>query len=291
MKKIWIIITVVVIGCATCVLKRYLDIPKVSVVMLTYQRASYLTQSMDSILTQTYPDFEFIILNDGSTDNTDAVVAKYHDKRIRYYKNPKNMGISYSRNRAADLARGKYIMIMDDDDVSLPVRMEKQVQYLDEHPDVAAVTGQIVGFYRIINNHDTLAYGLLNYNSFGNGNVMYRRNFARKHNIQYDEKLSAWEDRKFWIDFWFAGAKFGAIDEDILVCRTKNAKYYSGDGVKLHQMINTYIGNLIEPEKPEIYLNADECQKIKLLETQNILSENFINNKKNEYCSTQTTKR
>ena len=100
--------------------------PAVSVVMLTYQRADMLPKALESILAQTFPDFEFIIINDGSTDKTDEVIARYKDSRIRYYKNSRNRGIAYSRNRAASLARGKYIMIMDDDDRSLPSRMALQ---------------------------------------------------------------------------------------------------------------------------------------------------------------------
>lgn len=91
--------------------------------MLTYQRAEMLPQAIESILSQTFSDFEFIIINDGSSDDTDEVVAHYNDSRIRYYRNDRNRGIAFSRNRAASLARGKYIMIMDDDDRSFPERM------------------------------------------------------------------------------------------------------------------------------------------------------------------------
>ena len=139
--------------------------PKVSVVMLTYQREKILPRAIDSILAQTYNDFEFIIINDGSTDNTDDIVKSYKDKRIRYYKNDKNHGIAYSRNKAADLARGEYVMIMDDDDKSLPERMERQVVFLDENENITAVAGQIRGLPRIPDNHDNIAAGLIQYNN------------------------------------------------------------------------------------------------------------------------------
>lgn len=182
MKKRLIAIVFVLIAAfgVLCYGSRYRrqKTPAVSVVMLTYQRAEMLPQAIESILSQTFSDFEFIIINDGSSDDTDEVVGHYNDSRIRYYRNDRNRGIAFSRNRAASLARGKYIMIMDDDDRSFPERMSGQVSYLEQHSDIAAVAGQIAGLPRIPQNHDEIAAGLIQYNNFGNANVMYRRSFA-----------------------------------------------------------------------------------------------------------------
>ncbi len=111
--------------------------PLVSVVMPVYNGDLYLCESIDSILNQTFSDFEFIIINDGSTDGTGEILKLYEqlDKRMRVY-NQEHSGVTASRNRGCRLARGKYIAPMDADDVSLPDRFAKQVRYLKAHPEI-----------------------------------------------------------------------------------------------------------------------------------------------------------
>lgn len=111
--------------------------PKVSVIMPAYNAEKYIKEAIDSILAQTFTDFEFIIIDDGSTDGTAEIIRTYHDCRIKYLKNAQNAGIVFSLNRGLDIARGVYIARMDADDISLPERFEKQTVYMDEHPDIA----------------------------------------------------------------------------------------------------------------------------------------------------------
>ena len=105
--------------------------PMISVVMPVYNGEKYLGEAIDSILKQTYTDFEFIILNDGSTDRTEEIVLSYDDPRIVYVKNDKNLQIVKTLNKGIALAKGKYIARMDADDISLPERFEKQVEVLE----------------------------------------------------------------------------------------------------------------------------------------------------------------
>ena len=113
------------------------DLPKISVLMPTYNGAKLLSETIDSILNQTFKDFEFIIINDCSPeDETDKIIAKYNDPRIRYIYNDKNLGISGSSNKGISLARGKYIARQDHDDISLPTRLEEQYNYMESHPEV-----------------------------------------------------------------------------------------------------------------------------------------------------------
>ncbi|EAJ7443814.1 glycosyltransferase family 2 protein, partial [Campylobacter jejuni] len=100
--------------------------------MPCYNRQEYIVDAIESILNQTYSNFEFIIIDDCSTDNTYEIVKKYaeNDKRIIVLKNEKNQGIVYALNRGFSIAKGKYIARMDDDDISLPNRLEKQVEYM-----------------------------------------------------------------------------------------------------------------------------------------------------------------
>jgi hypothetical protein len=113
-----------------------MSVPKVSVVMSVYNGERYLREAMDSILNQTFRDFEFIIIDDASTDGTAGILQGYDDPRIVLLTNANNIGLTESLNRGLGSARGKYIARMDADDISLPKRLEKQVAYLDAHPEV-----------------------------------------------------------------------------------------------------------------------------------------------------------
>ncbi len=109
---------------------------KVSVLIPVYNGAPFLKEALDSILNQTFTDFELILLNDASPDNSEEIIKQYNDDRIRYYRNKKNLGISASRNKLMDLAQGEYWVIMDNDDISLPFRLEEQVKFMDKHSDI-----------------------------------------------------------------------------------------------------------------------------------------------------------
>jgi len=241
--------------------------PLVSVVMLTYKRADIAPKAIESILNQNYKNFEFIILNDGSPDNTDEVIAEYlkKDSRIRYYKNEKNKGIAYSRNRVAELARGKYIAIMDDDDESLPDRIEEQAAYLENHPEITAVAGQIIGLPRIPLNHNEIATGLIQYNNFGNSNVMYRRQFAKNNKIKYNTKLKASEDWDFWLKMLFAGAKFAALTQDLHIRHGDSIKHYKTTYEAENEPIRQNVARFFSPENSESFYQADACEKLNMI--------------------------
>jgi glycosyltransferase involved in cell wall biosynthesis len=106
--------------------------------MAVYNGERYLRQAIDSILSQTFTDFEFIIIDDGSTDGTAVIIDSYDDPRLHRMKNLENLGLARSLNIGLDTASGEYIARMDSDDVSLPKRLEKQVAYMDERPEIAA---------------------------------------------------------------------------------------------------------------------------------------------------------
>jgi glycosyltransferase involved in cell wall biosynthesis len=117
--------------------------PKVSVLMPVYKTNEvYLREAIESILAQSFTDFEFLILDDCPEDDREAIVKSYDDVRIKYWKNDKNLGISASRNKLIDLAQGTYLAVFDHDDVSVPTRLEKEVSFLDSHPEVGVVSGQ-----------------------------------------------------------------------------------------------------------------------------------------------------
>jgi len=113
--------------------------PKVSVLMSVYNGERYLRGAIDSILAQTFGDFEFIIINDGSTDGTRSILESYRDERIRLFHQD-NMGLTKSLNKGIRLARGEYIARMDADDISAPERLALEAAHLDSHPGCAGVS-------------------------------------------------------------------------------------------------------------------------------------------------------
>lgn len=110
--------------------------PKVSVLMPVYNGEKYIAQAIESVLSQSFRDFELIVIDDGSIDKSAEIVASYNDQRVRYVANPRNLGLAGARNRAIEVASGKYLAWLDCDDISLPDRLLKQVALLDSNPNL-----------------------------------------------------------------------------------------------------------------------------------------------------------
>ena len=121
---------------------------KVSIIMGIYNCENTLDESLQSIFNQTFQNWEFIICNDGSTDNSYSIAEKYakNDKRIKLIQNEKNMGLNYTLNHCLKYAQGEYIARMDGDDISLPTRLQKEVEFLDSHPDYSIVSTPMIYF-------------------------------------------------------------------------------------------------------------------------------------------------
>ena len=132
--------------------------PKVSVLMPNYNCESYLPEAIESILNQSFTDFEFIIIDDGSTDNSWKIIQSYakKDKRIVAVKNNKNLGISWNRNKLLSLAKWKYILWQDSDDISIQDRIEKQYNFMVSHPYVWICWGWLKFFDEIWNTSKRL---------------------------------------------------------------------------------------------------------------------------------------
>ena len=110
--------------------------PAISVVLPAFNCEKYIGEAIQSVLQQTFTDFEFIIINDGSTDKTEEIIRSFPDKRIIYEKNDRNNGLVYTLNKGVDMAKAKYIARMDGDDVCLPARFKKQMDYLQQNSSV-----------------------------------------------------------------------------------------------------------------------------------------------------------
>ena len=152
--------------------------PKVSLVMKVYNGEQYLCQAIDSILNQTFRDFELLIIDDGSTDHSVEKIRNYEDQRIRFLQNERNMGLCITQNKVIGEARGEYIAVMDCDDISYPERFQKQVDIVD---------GQEMPFQEIRElSPESLRFSLVfgNY-FFTHSSIMFRAEEYRRAGIQY----------------------------------------------------------------------------------------------------------
>ncbi len=181
--------------------------PKLTVLMSVYNGEDYLREAIDSILDQTLADFEFLIIDDCSTDSSLKIISSYSDPRIRFVPNEQNLGLTKSLNKGLALAKGEYIARMDADDVSLPTRLEKQAAFLDSHPDFSFVAG----LYETIDENgnvtntsagwqpsaEQLYVDLLFGNCFPHAVVTFRTDTARLIN-GYDEQFKRAQDMDMW---------------------------------------------------------------------------------------------
>ncbi len=180
--------------------------PLISVVLPLYNAEKYIKESVESVLSQTFTDFEFIIINDGSKDNSGDVVRSIKDDRIVYVEQS-NIGLPATLNRGISMARADIIARQDNDDLSLPTRFEKQYQYLSEHPEVAVLgaraeimneNGRSLNRYH---DHPTdknvLKFVLLFNNPFVHSSVMFRKSVLQKSGEYYTGK-EVFEDFNLW---------------------------------------------------------------------------------------------
>ncbi|HJV34457.1 glycosyltransferase family 2 protein [Geomonas sp.] len=113
--------------------------PKVSVLMPVYNGEKYLSQAIDSVLSQTMQDFELLVIDDGSRDRSIEIISGYHDPRLRLLVNGENLGLVKTRNKAISESVGEFVAFLDCDDIALPERLQKQRSFLEEHPDFGMV--------------------------------------------------------------------------------------------------------------------------------------------------------
>ena len=201
--------------------------PKISVVMPVHNGQKHIEAAIKSVLTQTYQNFEFIIIDDASTDQTLETLRNLNDPRIRLYRNRANLGLTKSLNRGVGYAKGTYIARMDADDISLPHRFDIQVTFLENNPDHALVgssyykiddVGQIVTLVEVLTDSSAIRKGLKKQNWFGHGSVMMRKR-AFIDVGGYDENFEFSQDYDLWIRL---GEKYklGNIEEPLYCWRS-----------------------------------------------------------------------
>lgn len=175
--------------------------PIVSVVMATYNGEQFIQEAIQSILDQTFVNFEFIIIDDGSTDETEEIVNSFQDHRIVYIKKDTNSGIADSLNIGIAKAKGHYISRMDDDDISLPHRIETQLNFLENNPNVilcgSAVINPVTNAVKINTiNHDDIVLEMLFKNPFTHPSIFCKRDVILTN--KYDPDMVPSEDYDLW---------------------------------------------------------------------------------------------
>ncbi|RYU94062.1 glycosyltransferase family 2 protein [Emticicia agri] len=181
--------------------------PVVSVLMPVYNAERYVKEAINSILNQTFKDFELVVLNDASTDSGKEVILGFQDSRIRYIENEENKGLSFSRNRLLGESRGEYIAWLDADDVSYPTRLEEEYSFLKKHADHAMVAswarlidseGKPTGnFIKSYIPDKYLSALLLFVNYFVQSSVMLRKNCLPE--VHYRPEFPPTEDYELWV--------------------------------------------------------------------------------------------
>ncbi len=190
--------------------------PLVSVILPVYNGGQYLKLAIDSILEQTYQHFELIIINDGSTDETDTVIKSYHDKRIRYFSR-ENKGLIQTLNEGLYYATGEFIARHDADDLSVPERFDQQVNFLTNHTDVVLVgsfasvindRGIVIDeMQRPVTSEQLFAY-LPFFSPFVHGSVMFRQTTITTYKIAYRNEFIHAEDYFFWHELMQQGKAY-----------------------------------------------------------------------------------
>ncbi|PZD74199.1 Putative glycosyltransferase EpsE [Acaryochloris thomasi RCC1774] len=256
--------------------------PKISVLMGVYNGSCYLRESVSSILNQTFSNFEFVIIDDASNDNTWDILTSLskQDERIKLIRNKQNIGLTRSLNKGLVIAQGELIARQDADDISLPIRFEKQVQFLDQRPSAVLVSGcyeyidaEGISFktVRVAGGPDITAWYLLFYNRIGaHGLAMFRRQVVAEIG-GYSEDYRYSQDYELWSRLVDTGdlvvlpdvlqlyrrdhdssisVKFSSVQQDLaLQVTAQNITNVIGEGMSKEALIdlrNFWVGQYLE---------------------------------------------
>lgn len=205
-----------------------MDKYRISVIMGIYNCAPTLVEALDSLMAQTYQDFKIILCDDGSSDNTYQVAKDYASKHdnIVLLKNEKNMGLNYTLNHCLKYADTEYVARMDGDDISMPTRFEKEVKFLDEHPEYAIVSTPMIyfdeqgEFGRGNGGNEPTKESLMYGPPFCHAPCMVRKvAYDAVEGYTVDPRLLRFEDYNLWMKMFARGYKGYVLDECLYAMR------------------------------------------------------------------------
>lgn len=199
---------------------------KVTILLPAYNAALYLRDSLDSIMRQAFKDFDVLLIDDGSMDDTSKIAIEYSniDRRIKYYKNEKNIGLIKTLNKGLSLAKGEYIVRMDADDIMFDDRLYKQVKYMDSNPECFVCGGQmeyiggLTGIAPILPQkyEDLLYLSLINCPLY-HPTTIIRNSAIKQFGLKYNDSYKHAEDYKFWSDIIFSHPNSIANIKDVVL--------------------------------------------------------------------------
>lgn len=197
---------------------------KATVIMPVYNCEKYLHEAIDSILNQSYTDFEFIIINDGSTDQSKVIIDSFKDIRINYIENEVNLGLITTLNKGLKMAKGEYIFRMDADDIAYPDRIEKQIFFMESNKNIAISGTWFIKtgkhhFNTFPDNQKECQLQLLNNVVLGHPTVIIRKKALLEAGLQYKHSAIHAEDYRLWADAVMAGLQISNIPHVLLTYR------------------------------------------------------------------------
>ena len=297
---------------------------KISVLLPVYNAQDFIFESIDSILKQTFEDFELLIFNDGSTDKSKEIIHSINDKRIIYLENTTNKGIVYNLNKGIYYSKGDYIARMDADDIAFKNRFEKQFYFLENEReiDILATGLQVLGTNSISIKEfspDFHKIYLLKGNTVAHPTVMIRKKSLTSIGLKYDSQALYVEDYKLWLDACLNNLKIHSLSEVLLYYRSHTnqiskkkfnqqvnnsrllkflyAHYYfepylNGKNAELYiQFIENCIPSYIEKEKEIDKLCTNLVKEVKRNRIFNLdLFNKFLDNQRNTVKSANLDK-
>ncbi len=197
--------------------------PKLSVLMCVFNGEHFLREAVESVLAQDFSDFEFIIIDDGSTDGTAAILNAFDDPRIRITHNGSNLGLINALNLGLEMARGEFIGRMDADDICQPDRFQKQLALLEDNPEIGCCGSwlRVIGestLYKFPLTHEAIKAALLEYNPMAHPSIVFRSKLIQEAGLSYDLRFPGAEDYELWSRIIFLTG-FANISEPLLLYR------------------------------------------------------------------------
>ena len=245
---------------------------KISLIMSVYNGEEYLAEAIDSILNQTFSDFELIVINDCSSDGTSAILSRYaeQDARVKVHTNETNLRLPASLNKAISLAGGKYIARMDADDICLPDRLEKQYAFMEEHPDVSLSSCRFMTLKNGVissggcgarTDSEAIKALLLVTNPILHPGIIAKADAMRT--LLYDKTFTCTEDMELWSRFVMAKYRIEIQDEYLMIYRLHDKQITQTTLERQHREViaiqKKYFAEMLSPmneEREEYYIRG-----------------------------------
>ena len=247
-------------------------VPKISLIMSVYNGEDYLAETIDSVLSQTFTEWEFIIINDCSTDNTSKILAEYasKDARVKVHTNKTNLRLPSSLNKALSLAEGKYIARMDSDDICMPDRLQKQYDFMEANPNVDLSSCRFLTLKNGVyssggcggkGDSESIKALLLVTNPILHPGIIAKADVIKE--LGYDKNFTCTEDMELWTRFVLNNKRVEILSEYLMIYRLHDKQItettldkQKNEVIKIQK---TYLSQLLKPmteEQEEFYING-----------------------------------